>query len=218
MTPTEIISFSGVKINTPPCSFREIYTIEYYQARTCLGFDFWGDLTGALADYSSAAEWSQQEYSQDAIVLYQKVYYQASQITEAQPPTKPDWAVAPKFTGDCAATYDALFCDFLGPFLAKTVLFNRLPFIRNQVDGLGVLEYNGSEYETGEEEDYQRLKSAIKRDAAMAWGNFVHHMSQQAQKDNDCLANYMGYDDDDCTTKDKDCKPKKHRYGIYKFG
>jgi len=218
MTTSEVVRFSGVKLNTPPCSFEELFTIEYHEGRLVLGEALWESMREAVADYSSESSWAEGTYNQGDIVLHRWTYYQATTTTTAQPPKAPDWEVAPKFEGSCQAVYDDFFCQFWAPYLAKRILTIRLPYIRTQIDGLGVLEYSGGAYDTSNPADYDALKSAVSRDAAMALGNLKFFMSKEAQTDEDCLAGYLGYQTDECDDGTKKPKTRRSQTGIYRFG
>ena len=144
MSPTEVIKYSGVKLPFNPCSFSELYQIEYHQARTCLGIELWEAMIAALADYSSVTEWIQgTTYNQDDLVSFRGLVYIATAVTTDNMPTvAADWDLAPKFAaGDCQDSYNTLYCSFLAPYLAKTVLHQRLPYIKTRIHDIGVLEY-----------------------------------------------------------------------------
>lgn len=216
MTTSEVVRFSGVKLTTSPCTFQDLYTIEYHEGRTVLGEDLWDQMKSAVADYSSKPNWSAGTFNQGDVVLYKGTYYEAQQTTDSQPPKSPDWEEAPKFTGECAATFDKIFCEFWAPYMAKRILSIRMPYIRTQVDGLGVLEYNGGSYETSKDVDYSALKSGISRDAAMALGNLKHYLKKQEQKENTCLSNYLEYQNENCNERRK--RKRTEQTGIYRFG
>lgn len=222
MTPSEVAKFSGVKLPFNPCSFDQLHQIEYYQARTCLGFDLWEDMVAALADYSATQEWDKDStYNTDDLVKFRGLVYVclAADVT-SMPTVATDWSLAPKFAaGECQETYDKFFCLFLAPYLAKRILHERLPFIKTRIQDIGVVEYGDARYDTAEEDSVARLQHAINRDAAIAWGNLQHYMEQTEQKDNSCLSGYIAYQkDDDCGTSKKGCNPNRIRTGIYRFG
>lgn len=224
LTPKDVIQYTGVNVNVTPCTFRELYNIEFYEARKCLGFDFWQAMVAALADYSAEPEYvSGTTYNEDDIVKYQGVYKIALQTTTAVPTVSTDWENAPLFTGDCAESYDGLFCDFIGPYLAHKALAKRLPYIWKQIRDVGVVEFNGQQFQTTDSNDMTRLQNAIYSDASMILGNLKFYMDLDAQKENTCYAEWPAYENTEtgtcgcnlitCNT----CNPKIH-VGGYSFG
>lgn len=225
LTPKEVIQFTGVNVNVTPCTFRELYNIELYEARKCIGYNFWLAMVAALADYSAEPEYvSGTTYAEDDIVKYQGVYKIALQSTSAVPTVSTDWENAPRFTGSCAESYDTLFCDFLAPYLAHKVLAARLPYIWTQIRDTGVVTFNGGQFEAVESGDLTRLQNAIYRDAAVVLGNLKHYMSLDAQEENTCFSLWPAYGNDEnedgCScgaSTCKTCNPKR-RVGGYSFG
>lgn len=219
MTPNEVIKFSGVALPFNPCSFQELYTIEFDQARRCIGMDLWNAMVAAKADYSASPAYaSGTTYNLNDTVKFQGLVYQVIVAsTTALPTVVTDWSLAPKFTGDCAATYEDFFCLFLAPYLAKKILHIRLPYIRTKITDLGTLNYGDSRQETADKKDFVSLQNAIGRDQGIAWRNLQFWMNEDAQKENECLAGYLEYQKEDCDATNT-CKEKQHRVGIYRFG
>lgn len=216
INPTEVIYFSNVRLNFNPCTFREVFQIEYQEARTCLGIDFYNDLIAALADYSAAPAYEAgTSYLAGEVVRFKGIYYQALVDTSELPTVATEWEPAPKFTGACADQYNDFFCDFLAPYLAFTILAIRIPYVRTQATDLGIIEFSGMQYEPAEADQYQRLLHAIDRDRAMAWNNLVFHLEQDLSED-PCFANYKGFEENEC---DKgNCSRNINRAGLYRFG
>lgn len=225
LTPKDIIQYTGVNINITPCTFRELYNIEFYEARKCIGYDFWQALVTALADYSAEPEYvSGTSYNEGDIVGYNGVYKIALQATSAVPTVSTDWGNAPRFTGECADSYDTLFCDFIGPYLAHKALADRLPYIWTQIRDTGVVNFNGQQFETTDDKGYTRMQTAVHKDAAVILGNLKYYMALDASEENPCFAEWPGYESTDgdyacgcnrasCNT----CNPKR-RVGGYSFG
>lgn len=224
LTPKDVIQFTGVNINVTPCTFRELYNIEFYEARKCIGYTFWQAMVAALADYSAEPEYEAgTTYNEDDVVKYQGVYKIALQSTSAVPTVSTDWANAPRFTGSCAESYDDLFCTFLAPYLAHKVLAARLPYIWTQIRDTGVVTFNGASFETADDKELTRLQNAIYRDAAVALGNMKYYMALDASEANTCFAEWPGYEnstDNTCgcgSSACVTCNPKR-RVGGYSFG
>lgn len=222
LTPKDVIQFTGVNINVTPCTFRELYNIEMYEARKCIGYDFWLVMVAALADYSDKPEYtSGTTYSEGDVVKYQGVYKIALQDTDKVPTVSTDWENAPRFSGDCAESYDGLFCDFLAPYLAHKVLAKRLPYIWTQIRDTGVVTFNGQTFETADSNELTRLQNAIYSDASMILGNLKYYMGLDAQEENTCFAEWPGYEDNTgcgCNRRScARCNPKQ-TVGGYSFG
>jgi len=207
-----------MKLNSNPCSFRDLFQIEFREARNCLGVDFWNDIKAALADHSAEPAYeSGTTYNAGDIVKFEGIYYEATTTTTAIPTVASDWEEAPKFTGACAEKYDDFYCDFLGPYLAFTVLSVRLPYLRNVATDIGVIQYEGNRYEPAEMKEYRSLQHAIDRDREIAWKNMVYELEEN-QKEETCFANYKGFLEDEECKEDDECSPTRNRSGVYRFG
>lgn len=215
MTPNDVVEFSGAELGISICSFREIFTIEYYEATNFLGQDFWKQIIEAKADYSAEPEYEPGSYNAGEVVKYKSVYYQATTTTTAQPPKTPDWEVATRFEGECATAYEHLFCFFWAPYVAKKILQKKLPFIRTKISSAGVLSYNGADFKTSSQTDYTRLHSAVNADAKMALNNLRHFLKQEEQMTNPCFEKFVEFEKDECDANGK--KPLQ-RINTYKFG
>lgn len=205
-------------MNTNPCSFRDLFLIEYREARNCLGFDFLDDLKAAMADYSAAPAYvAGTTYNLDDVVSFEGIFYKVTvATTTALPTVKTDWTVAPKFdpAGACGAKYEEFYCNFLAPYLAYTVLSNRLPYMRNAVTDLGVIQYQGNRYDASNKDEYSSLQYAVDRDREIAWFNMEYELTENLKEDS-CFENFKGFDDE-CKTGV--CRPTRNRSGVYRFG
>lgn len=224
LTPKDVIQYTGVNVNVTPCTFRELYNIELYEARKCIGYDFWMTMIAALADYSDKPDYvAGTTYSEDDIVKYQGVYKIALGSTTAVPTVSTDWDNAPLFTGSCATSYDDLFCKFIGPYLAHKALAKRLPYIWTQIRDTGVVEFNGQTFQTADTGDMTRLQNAIYSDASMILGNLRFYMALDEAEANTCYTAWPGYENADTGTCGcnrstcRTCNPKRH-VGGYSFG
>lgn len=219
MNPLLVVAHSGVKkLSIEQCSFQDIYTIEYQQARSCIGFDLWASMVAALVDYDSdetITEWEQEDapYSNGEIVYHEGIYYVSLQdANEAQPGATAWWAPAPMFEGSCAEKYDELFCNHLAPYLANTILFKRLPYMDH-------VEYKDKKVLKSEPHEIQRVFNAVGNERAATWGNLVYYMATEDSRQlyDTCFAGWVGAQDEDCKVNNIKA-PKTLRVGIYRFG
>jgi len=178
LQPSDIALYTGVDVTISTCNFREIWNIEYREARKCIGFDLWEAMIAAKADYSAATSYVVGSYSEGDVVEFQGVYKRAKTDTSNPPTVKTDWENAPRFDEEntCASLYETIFCDFLGPYLANKVLGNKLPYIWRKISDKGIVVYNGNEFKASDKEDFDRLISAIYRDANIIWDNLKYFM------------------------------------------
>lgn len=220
-TPSDVVFFTNVEpLNFNVCTFRNIREVELSLFRKQIGFDLYEAMLDASADYGAASGYvAGNTYNEGDVVSYEGYFYEALKTTTANPKNREAWEVAPRFEGDCAEAYDDFFCDYLGPYIAHQVLARRLPYIRNKILDKGVLEYQGGNFETTDGKQYDTLKSAVNRDAAVIWENLVWYMAQDAQveKKDTCFAGWLLFKDDQC----KAAGGKKSgikRAGLYDFG
>lgn len=225
LTPNEVTEYTAVKLAFNACTFREIFTIEHDQADRCLGVDFWEDLKAAVADYSAETTWvSGSTYNTGEVVKHRGIYWmaQADGITSQPATNNNDWEEAPKFdpAGACAAKYQEAYSGFLAPYLAWTILEEQLPFIRRNITDRGVLEVDGDKYNTASETEMTSLKHAINRRRYLAWRNWRKWVTDDANKDLACFANYKPFkeNEDGCTPPANECEPRFKRTGVYRFG
>ena len=224
--PSDVIQYSPVKLTFNPCEFRELYNIEQEQRRKCLG-GLYNDMVAALADYSTAVNYvSGTTYNEGDVVAFttnlQRLYYVALVTTTALPTVATDWELAPRFTGNCAETFEGVFCDYIGPYLAHTVVGNRMPYIYTKLTDVGVTQYQDANHAWADDKQYTRLQNAVFRDRDTVWKNFEEWMGEDAQKENDCLKNWKGYETK-CGCKCggvgcKNCRAGKLKVGRYDVG
>lgn len=194
MTPGEVPVYTAIDLPFNVCSFRELFSIEYRQARVTIGFDLWQAMVNARADYSSEPDYSQgATYAEGDVVKYKGVHYRAIEAAEGVTPTNTvKWEAAPKFdeSNDCAAKYEKFWCTFLAPYLANLVLAQRLPFIHTRIKDVGVLTYEGNDYDTADVTSYDRLIKALYRDTEIAKGNIEHWINYGEHAGSECFKDY----------------------------
>jgi len=217
MTPQSVTRHSPVKkLSIEQCSFSDIHSIEYMQARHYIGFDLWTSMLAAMADYSAVAEWTPGTTPMDELRKFNGVVYKALQETEEQPPALLHWIEAPIFdeAGACATDYENFFCDHLAPYLANTILFYRIPY-------MDAVEYKDKKVKRSDGDGIKRIYDAVSRDRAMIWGNILHFMRQDAQiqkqASGGCFEGWIGATDETCKIK-KTPGTRQMRTGTYDFG
>lgn len=216
MTPSDVIKYSGVKLDTNPCSFRELYGIEYKEARTCIGLDLWNAMIDAKVDYSDVQPYaSGTSYSIGDVVSYNGIYRKATEVTESLPSSS-SWDDAPIFEGDCAEKYNELFCTFLAPYFAHHVLSIRLPYIWTQIKDIGVFSVDQSGQKSVDSKAYDRVMAAILRDKEIAFNNLDFYLNDD---ESDCFDDYAGKETT-CSCDDKGCSKCNNysKVGRYRFG
>ena len=178
----------------------------------------------AQADYSGTSEYNADTvYEAGEIVQYGGLYYVALRQTSAQPPAYEDWALAPKFTGDCAADFDSLWCDYLAPWLSFVVLSERFPYIITQLGDQG-MTYGGRKYNIQDEKLMGKLEKAIFRDRENAYQMLVSFLGEDENKTKTCYGEWKGYPDtetDTCGCGGKGCdncdNARPRHVGGYRF-
>lgn len=217
MTHQLVVQYSAAKkLSADQCSMHDLYSIEYAQARKVFGFDLWTSMLAAKADYSGEATWMEgATVPQGQIRNFKGIAYKSLASTTNQPPYAGEWEVAPIFdeANECSETYEELFCNFLAPYLAHTILFKRLPFM-DQV------EFKDKRIERADDQAFRRAQIMIGNQRATAWSNLKYYMRLDAQKAKftGCLSGWRGADDDDCKTNDVLMKSRHMRTGLYGFG
>ena len=192
LTPEDVVSMTPVKLPFSPCPLRELYLIEYHEGLRTLG-QLWVEMVKAQGDYSAARRYVDRVdgYLDGEVVIYNGEYRMASGVGNEDPSNLSVWPVAPKFMGDCAETYADLYCNFVGPYLAYTVLAERFPYLVTQLGDAG-MTYGGRKYNIQDKELMDSLLKAIYRDRAKTKGVLEHYLSTVEPARAGCLAGYPG--------------------------
>ncbi|MEL6275696.1 MAG: hypothetical protein AAFU03_11380, partial [Bacteroidota bacterium] len=86
LSPSEVIRWTPVQLPFNPCTLRELYGIEYEQAKSCLGLQLWQAMIDALADYSEATYYNADTtYQIDDVVIWNGGYRIATAPTTQIP-------------------------------------------------------------------------------------------------------------------------------------
>jgi hypothetical protein len=214
---TDVALFTGINVNMNTWTFKDIFSLEYHVFQKYLGKDFYTDLKAQLQDYSTAPEYQAgTTYPLGTTVKYKGKYYTSLEATDSLPTNITSWSLATRFdtSKDCGAKYELFFCDFLGPYLATTLLQNKLPYIWTQIHDSGVLQYQGASYSTSDSEEYTRLKNAVSADIRIRWENIEYYLA--AFEDDTCFNNFLPF------TKNTNCEKEApgrapNKQGWYRF-
>ena len=223
LVPSDIAKFTQIQTPFSPCSFNQLYSIEYKEAMGCLGYEFWQTLINAKADFSTVEPYdADTTYNVDDRVSFEGEYKIALVQTSNLPSVATDWANAPRFAGSCTDSYEDFFCTFLGPYLAHVVLKERLPYIITQITDGGIT-YKGKSYSAQDANLINDLTIAVDRDKNLAWKMLQHFFSLDETEENVCFEKWPEYEQDDddteCEGSSNDCFTQKQiNYGGYRFG
>jgi len=223
--PRDVPKYTSMQLPGNPCTFREIFHIEVYEFRHSLGDAYRKTLLAAMADYSDADLYDDETtYNEGDLVTYwineSLQVYRALTTTTAIPTTVADWEPAPIFEdGDCQATYNELYCDYLAPYLAYCVLIKKLPSLVAIISDKGVLQFNGLSYQPADQSSVASLKAALESERLMIYSNMVAWL--KSDKDNACFSGIDFGTSDDCDTCGSVKNVKlynRYQRGQYKFG
>lgn len=233
-TSNDVIRFSGFTEKVNLCNFQQLHQIEYKEARRCLGRDFWRSMVNAQYDDEGTVKYvAGQTYEVgDRVVWTNNVIRQAKVQTTDTPDLATAWINGPKFQGDCAEFYEEFYETFLGPYFGHTVAANRLPYIWVTVSNMGVVKYNGNDFETVSDKAYDRLLGAIHRDRNNAKSNMDDYLRETYDDglindedqviENNCLKGWVGLESSlTCGCNKKSCKScgnGRQVSGRYNFG
>jgi len=187
LKPYEVIHYTGISKEFPPCTLRTIHGVEYYEFSNCLGSAFYQTLKDGLADYSDAEPYSNTEaYTIDDVVTYENIYYKAVQDSTGNIPSNVDyWVLAPRFQTEC---YEKVWCMYLAEYLSWMVIHNRLPFINTQVKGTGLVKLFGNSFKAADDRDFRTTDKAVLRSAEIAFNNLVNYTKKN--NDDGCYDNF----------------------------
>ena len=223
ITPGEVATYSGVNLPFNPCNFRTAFNIELHEFRKCLGEDFRDELVEDLEDYSSVEEWDKEAtYNAGDKVKFKGIYYivktGVTGISNVLPTVSTKWDPAPKFGEDHV---EELFCNFLAPYLALSILARQLPFIISQITDKGVIQFEGRDYEPSDKEAIERLEKAIYSTRTIILQNLDGYITKDENKVKTIFKSYIKNLEisNSCNNcgKCKKCKTGR-RVGVYRFG
>jgi hypothetical protein len=206
-----------VKLPFSPCPLRELYLIEYSEGLKTLG-QLWVEMVEAQVDYSAARQYIDRSegYAAGQVVIYRGTYRVAATTTTDDPSNATVWKEAPKFVGECAEVYADLYCNFVGPYLAYTVLAERFPYLVTQLGDQGVT-YGGRNYNIQDKALMDSLLRAVYRDKSKVKTVLDHYLNSTDSK---CIQSYPGLGSSDrsctcsgqCSKCSSSAKPKQSRH------
>jgi len=225
LRPSEVIYFTNISKEFPKCELRTIFDIEYCEFNQCLGSAFYDKLLADLVEYNCVVYDNTATYAIGDTVFSDGIIRRAIQATSGNPPSNKDyWENAPKFTTECL---EKLWCDFLGPYLAWTVVNDQLPHINVKIAAAGLVKITGNGIETASKADYQSIQQSVLAKRERAFYNLDHYMKNN--NGDGCFDEYKGIaanccsdcgcleDDCDCDCQDDCFDEKSDGYG-YRFG
>ncbi len=222
--PRDVPKYTSMQLPGNPCTFREIFHIEVYEFRHSLGDAYRKTLLAAMVDYTGTDLYSDETtYNEGDLVTYwineSLQVYRALTTTEAIPTTVDDWEPAPIFEdGDCQATCNELYCDYLAPYLAYCVLIKKIPSLVAIISDKGVLQFNGLSYQPADQSSVASLKAALESERLMIYSNMVAWL--KADQDNACFSGIdfgTSTDCDGCGLVKNVKLYNRYQRGQYKF-
>lgn len=188
----DVIKFSDVQLPANTCDFRNLYPIELYRFRKCLGLEFYEYLQSKVADYSTVEPFTKQTYAIGEKAIYKGAVYIAIVENDVEPTTRTKWKLAPKFTEE---EIEELWCDYLAPYLAWEVL----------------------KYKARGIEDFPIDNATIGANIGMTFSNLEYWLKDE--NDHNHFDKFVGnIESKGCGENGKSCLPKiSRRNGGYRF-
>lgn len=190
LTPRELIDFASLDNEFPPCDLKRIRQVEIKVFRDCLGTTLYNEMKASLNEYPCENYNPSETYSTGRVVVYKGVFYEALEQTQSIPVNKSYWKKAPKFDKPCL---EELWCEFLGEFLAYSVLIPNMPLLLAKIKNGTIVKIFGKDYQAGSKNDMIMLVDALKDFRDLTFENLVAFV-----RDNN---------DDGCYDNFKDCEP-----------
>ena len=205
LSSSEVIHFSGISRDFPPCDFRLLYNVELTEFRRCLGLEFYTDLQNDRVDYSGEADWQHGvTYNQNAIVVKNGVPYVSLENSNQSEPPSPKWEIAPKFTTEC---YNDLWCLFLGEYLSWNAIKDKFAFVQYNLSGEGIQLVNTRAGRSADVSEFKIYGASVDKKIEDLYNNMDHYLKNNCEEE---FKNYKG-NLDDC--EDGKCT-KGNRYRV----
>lgn len=206
LSSSEVIHFSGISRDFPPCDFRLIYNVELMEFRNCLGMDFHSELQGDRVDYSGENEWSNSVTYQagDLVNRFGVTYLSKENNNNSEPPgTK--WELAPKFTTTC---YNDLWCMFLGEYLSWCAIRDKYAFVQYNLSGEGIQLTNTRAGRSADVDEFKIYGASVEKKISSLFQNMDYYLKNNCEEE---FKNYLG-NLEEC--EDGECsKGNKYRFG-----
>ena len=242
LTPAEVIYYAGLGGSFPRLTIRNIFTIEYQEARTLIGEIFYAELIADLIEHSDVRNFTEFVIESDGTtnwevgdsfayngILYTvklKPDFTDDQIRAFYHGQTPEFLVgedsgifkyADKFSTEAFST---LWYDFMAEWLSWQVIANLLGVMHSQIRPEGIVKNLGKTYEHASDDEYHILHKACLGNAERAYFNMNHFIlsnNTDGVYDNykPILEDGLSSIDDLSTINDK---VKGAGYGRYYFG
>lgn len=210
LQPSDVVLFTNVQKDFPKCEIKSIFSMEYCEFTQCLGSAFQTRLFEDLVVYDCQYYDNAQAYSIGDTVFYEGVVRIAIQAGTGNLPSNHEfWENAVRFATPCLET---LWCNFLGPYLAWSMVLIQLPFVHLKIGPAGLVKILGPNIQPGSTSDYRAVQAAILANKETAFLNLDHYMRNN--NSDGCFDDYKGnavtccgdcgYLTDDCTCSN-DC-------------
>lgn len=126
LTPLEVIKYTNLPADYPPCEIREANKIVFTEFLRCFGIDFYNHIVSKLAVYAANSYIIGQTYVINDVVSYNGVLWKCTAISTTDVAGHSNsWILAPKFTDECLNEF---WCDYLASYLSWVVRENKEPF------------------------------------------------------------------------------------------
>lgn len=242
LTPSEVIYYAGLGGSFPRLTIRNIFTIEYQEARTLIGETFYAELLADLIEHSDVRNFTEFVIESDGTTnwevgdnfVYNGILYTVKlkpdftddQIRAFYHGQTPEFLVgedsgifkyADKFSTEA---FSRLWYDFMAEWLSWQVIANLLGVMHSQIRPEGIVKNLGKTYEHASDEEYHILHKACLANSERAYFNMNHYIlsnNTDGVYDNykPILEDGLSSIDDLSTINDK---VKGAGYGRYYFG
>lgn len=174
--------------NFPRTDLGDIYQVERTERRVTLGASLYDAMLADLIDYSAAPAWaSGGSYALNDKVVYQGIVYNSlTGSNTSEPPAKGSWEPAAKFADE---NFEALWCLFLGRYLALHVVAVTIPTQAVRLSGSGVVQPQSQVHRPAAKEGVNDLASAVLAEIVRVFENMHEYLNGS---DADVFSGYAG--------------------------
>lgn len=186
----EILAFTGLPSTFPKCRISSIMATEFAEMNKCIGQAFYDKMKACVAKYDCEKYDNEKTYSENDTVVWNGVIKIAlKENTGVIPDDVNGWGDAPKFKPECKCI-ETLWCNFLGPFIAWSVVRMNLPFMFRQFSANGIIKAIGSKFEAADIKDFHTVQAAVSREVEQSFLNL--DMFIKANNQDGCYDLYKG--------------------------
>lgn len=192
-----------------------IQSVEYNEFLLCLGMDFYEHLKNCIKDKPKSALCYDDDtpYVVGDIFVYEGHYYETVQDGQSISPLNTTYYTP--ITLFDSVCLNVLFCNFMGEYIAWSVMIDALPLIRTKLGAKGLHQINTSSKITADIKDYRIAQKSLMKNRQRAFENMDNFITRVTKVDdyNGCYDLYKplgigcccecgcvscGCDDDDC--------------------